>query len=239
MKKILSLFFVGISLLTYAQKFQLTDTLGNPYTDGQTIAATISANDLSPAGDYATEIVVENLTATELNVQTFRTNIALPDGMRAYVCVGTACYPDDLFDIDLQVMDYNNTYALHIMPYENLGLCKFQIDFTADDQSMTLFVEVDMQELGVKDHSTNCSLSAYPNPAAANSNINVSYTLADKGDNNRLVIRNIVGAEVISMPLNPYDNKLAFDASLLKSGVYFYAIENKNHISIAKKLIIK
>jgi len=97
-----------------------------------------------------------------------------------------------------------------------------------------------MQPLGIKGQKPdNVSLSAFPNPAPANSKVNVSYTLADKNDNNCLVIRNIMGAMVMSMPLNSYENNMAIDISNLKSGVYFYAIENKNHISIAKKLIVK
>jgi hypothetical protein len=61
----------------------------------------------------------------------------------------------------------------------------------------------------------------------------------DKSDNNRLVVRNIVGAKVISRLLNPQENNISMDLSHLKQGVYFYAIENKKQISIAKKLIIK
>jgi hypothetical protein len=84
--------------------------------------------------------------------------------------------------------------------------------------------------------STNLFLSASPNPVPANAIVNVSYSIFD---NNNLIISNFLGAEVLNMPLNPHENKISIDVSTLKQGVYFYAIENKNQILIAKKLIVK
>jgi hypothetical protein len=118
-------------------------------------------------------------------------------------------------------------------------LSKFKFEFTAEGETVTLHAIIDMCGVGIKEQSNaTASLSAFPNPAPANSKINVSYTLADR-NGNRLVVRNILGAVVINIPLNPYENKVSIDASNLKSGVYFYAIENKNQISIARKLIVK
>lgn len=240
MKKLLVLIFIiGISFISYAQKFQLTDPEGNPYTDGYTLRATITEDDLNESTqEFVTEIVVENLTATQLDVHTLRTNLILVDGMSAYVCFGM-CVNSDVYSVDYTIDRGSETYSLHLMPQGNFGLCKFQIDFIAEEQKMTLFIEIDMQSLGIKEANSAVLLSAYPNPVAANTSFNVSYTLADKSYNNRLVVRNILGVEVLTLPLNPYDNSISVNASTLVPGIYFYTIENKNRISIAKKLIVK
>jgi hypothetical protein len=245
MKKNLTLIFIltGIFIFGYAQKFQLTDLENNPYVDGQTISATITEDDLEPLNQFVTDLSVHNLTGTELEVITLRTNIALPEGIKALVCWKVCDESGEQLEMSNIIEGKEAPFSLHLLPKISgtfrTGFCKFKIDFTAEDESMTLFFEINVQPLGVKENSsTNLSLSAYPNPAPANSIINISYTLADRSDN-RLVIRNIMGAEVISMPLNLYDNMISVNIAALKPGVYFYAIENKNQISIAKKLIIK
>jgi hypothetical protein len=240
MKKILTLLLLSISLLGYAQKFQLTDLEGNPYPNEHTISTEISENDLTPSGEYVAEFIVENLTSTNFIVSSMRKDIALPEGMMAFACFGECPFGNPL-DIDWEVLkDSSEVYSLHLMPNGCFGLCKFQIDFTAEGQNMTIFIEIDVQHIGVKENNNaNVSLSAYPNPVSIGSKVNVSYSIADHNERQNLVIRNIVGAEVMRMPLNPYENNISFDASSLKAGVYFYAIENKNQISIAKKLIVK
>ncbi|MCL2435222.1 MAG: T9SS type A sorting domain-containing protein [Lentimicrobiaceae bacterium] len=244
MKRLLILLFAGISFLGYAQKFQLTDNEGNPYTDGHTIVATITKDNLM-FGEYVVDITIENLTAVELLMKTMRTNIVLIDGMDAYVCFGI-CPPSNVFAIDWTIMEGTESYALHIVPdtcYCHFGISKFKLEFWSEkDESdkMTLLVEIDMQPVGIIGQKPeNVSLSAFPNPALAHSKINVSYTLADKNDKNCLVIRNIMGAMVMNIPLNDYENNITIDISDVKPGVYFYAIESKNRISIAKKLIVK
>jgi len=241
------LLFVGISLLSYAQTFQLTDLLSNPYTHEEIISKTISEVDLDIiTGDYVTDIEIVNLTDLELNIQTIRTNIVMAEGMSAYVCAGILCQPDDVFNIDFPIESNASViYSLHLRVKDiingslHYGLCKFQLDFMAEGEKMTLFVEIDMPKLGVNDHNyANWSL-VYPNPVSANSFINVAYLISDNTENLNLIIRNIMGAEVLNMPLDPCNSKAAVDISTLTVGTYFYAIENKNQILITKKLIVK
>jgi len=242
MKKILSVFFISISLLTYSQSFQLTDTIGgNLYNDGETLSSIITEADLNDSGEFSIAITVNNLTGAELNMHTLRTNVTLIDEMSAYVCFGV-CLDSSVLAIDYEMFWEYEIYSLHLIPNGKFGLCQFKLEFwTEENQAdkITLNVEMDMQNLGVtKNTIPNLSLSAYPNPSFVNSTINVAYTLADKSYSNKLVIKNILGTTVMTIPLNPYENLIAIDTSPLVSGVYFYAIENGNQISSAKKLIV-
>jgi hypothetical protein len=248
MKKLLLLLFICASFLGYAQKFQLTAPDGTPYTDGQRIYTAITEEDLVLIGDpdgehileFVKEIIVENLLDIELEIRALLTTISFVNGMELEICFG-ACYPSGSFnDIEHVLLERGSEpYSIHLRPNDKFGLSSFKLEFLADDEKMTLYVDIDMTKIGVKEQNlAKASLSAYPNPASANTPINISYTLADKNDS-RLVIRNILGAAVINIPLNPNETTVAIDASSLKSGVYFYAIENRNQISVAKKLIVK
>jgi len=242
MKKIFTLLFLGLTLLGYAQNIQLANKEGVPYTDGQTITATITENDLNPITDaYHIDIVINNITANNLEVKTLCTAEELAAGMIPEVCFGCGCYDGPLIEIDWEFNEAcSEVYAFKLATNGNFGLSRFKFEFITNGQTITLYAIIDMCQVGVKEqNNATASLSAYPNPAPANSKINVSYTLADKNENHHLVIRNILGAVVINTPLNPYENNISIDVSTLKSGLYFYAIENRSHIYTAKKLIIK
>jgi len=241
-KRILVLLFVGLSIVSYAQQFQLVNKEGISYTDGEKISLSITENDLDVLGDFITEIFVKNLTDMELDVRTSRTNLNLVEGMNAYVCFGICDDPEGTMLAMNCLISENDSasYALHLRPNEKLGLCEFQIDFMVPGESMTLFVEINVTPLSIKESgNATVSLAAYPNPASASSTIHVSYTLANKNNTHHLKIRNIMGATVINLPLNPYENSITFDAAALKPGVYFYTIDNNNQTIAAKKLIVK
>jgi hypothetical protein len=245
-KTTLILLFLCVSLLVgYAQNFSLTDKKGAIYPDGETISRSFTESDLNESGDFIFEIFVQNNLDIELEVKSLRTNLVLVNGMNAYVCFYVC---DDTlgtqYAMDCFIYENNSaSYALHLRPHNNFGLSQFKFEFwSEEDQSdkQTLYVNLEMQPLSVKEQPTSpVSLSAYPNPAPANSTIHVSYTLADKTNIHRLIVRNIMGAEVINLPLNPSENTIAFDAAELKAGVYFYTIETNHRVTAAKKLIVK
>lgn len=239
MKKLIIFIFTCISFLSYAQNYQLTNHDGVPYTDGETIAVTITEADLDDWGGYAVDVILQNQTDIELFVRTLRENIALPTGMFAYVCFGYCDDSGEEFAMDCMVGE-QEAYELHLKPNGKTGLCKFKIDFSTPEQNMTLFINVDVVPVGVQEYNNaKTSLSAFPNPTTVNSKVNVSYTLADKSCSHCLVIRNIMGVELLSKPLNPNDSKISIETSSLLPGIYFYAIESKNQVFIAKKLIVK
>ena len=247
-KKLLFVLFVGVSFLGYAQNFQLTNNEGTPYTDGQIISIAINENDLAGSfQEFVLNINVENLTDDVLSVRTIRENVKLDAGVFAYVCFGDCDETGEQFMMmwDIESGE-NEKYSIHLSPNGHFGLSQFKIDFMNAEtpeipgQFMTLYVNIDMQPLSVKEQNKDkVSLNAYPNPVASGSKVNISYTLPDKNISNKLIIRNILGSEVLSFPLNPNEKNIAIDTSPLVQGVYFYTIENNNHIYMAKKLIVK
>jgi len=247
-KKLLFVLLVSLSFLGYAQNFQLTNEDGIPYYHEQTISKTISENDLTgPFKEYFIEIEIENITESILDVRTIRENLTLADGMMAYVCFGVCDETGEEKMMSWLIEEgEKETFSLHLVTNGNFGLSQFQIDFMNAEtteipgQFMTLYINIDMQPLSVKEQNKDkVSLSAYPNPVASGSNLKLSYTLPAQSNSNKLLIRNILGVEVLCLPLNPNEKTITVNTSSLVPGIYFYAIENNNQISIAKKLIVK
>ncbi len=88
---------------------------------------------------------------------------------------------------------------------------------------------VESEELGVQ-------LSASPNPAS--DNFLISYSSAEGGSDNYLVIRDALGKEIYRtlLPLN--QGVINFNASDFETGMYFYSILNDNKSEKTKRLII-
>ena len=249
LKTILILSFLGLSfLIGYAQAFYLTDRKGELHSDGKTLEASFTAEDLDENGDFIFEEIRVNTTSdVEFYVQSFRENLKLVEGMNAYVCFYNC---DDTLGTSYDMVcpiggdEKIAYYTIHLRPHDKFGLSQFKIEFWSEEDSsdmQTLFVNLNMKDPnGIKEQSAaSATLTAYPNPATANTAVNVSYTLAQKSNANDLVIKNIMGMEVMRLPLNPNDNHLLIDVSSLTSGIYFYAIESKNQIQVVKKLIIR
>ena len=245
MKKLITLIFVSLFILGYAQKIQITDTIGNPYSNGETISVTITEDDLNVVDEYVQFFEVKNLTESDLTVVSFRTNLELPEGMMAYACFRECpINAETVFEIPCEISgNEKEDYSLHLMPNNLTGFCKFKLDFWSDEEQTDIFtlnVEITVGEVGIKENNNApLLLNAYPNPVSVNSTLNITYNLPDGDMENNLVIRNIFGSKVMSTPLNPYDNKITIETASLPSGVYFYAVENRNAISAAKKLIVK
>jgi len=242
MKKLLTLLFISLSFFGYAQNFLITNNQGTPYIDGETVYRTITKNDLF-FGEYVMEFIVINTSSDDLLIKTLRTDTEIAEGMMAYVCFGN-CFDSTVVAIEYPIPGgKHEPYAFHFTPREKTGLSKFKFEFwTAPNQSdkFTLYLEINVEPVGIKENmNATASVSAFPNPASAHSKVNLSYTLPNTSNSYNLVIRNIMGASVMSIPLPPSENSISIDASALNSGVYFYAIESKTQIFITKKLIIK
>jgi len=245
MKKLLTLILTSLFFFGYAQRdFVVADPKNDltPFTDGQTIQYTFTLKEIEANfGQEEIKFTIINESSKRIEMHTLRTNVEIVEGVNPYVCFGT-CFDSTVMAISWPLdAGRGENYEFHFWPNGKTGFNKFKFEFwTKEDKSdlFTLHLEITiLPGNSIKERNEQITLSAYPNPASLNSNITVSYSVDNAGNN--LVIRNILGAIVMSMPLNPYENTISIDATNLKAGIYFYAIENKSRIVAAKKLIIK
>jgi len=245
MKKLLTLIFICLSLLGYAQqKMRITNMEGVPYTDGQIINVSITENDLNPITEaFHFDIIVENLAENNLRMKSVCSG-EMVDGMEIKICfdLDAGCLDGPPLPIEISsTIPYQEkqTYEVALDPKGFIGLNELVFEFFAEGESITIYANIEVVRVGVNEQKQNAvSLNAFPNPATEGTNITISYTLPNKNNSNKLVIRNMLGTEVIHLPLNPLENKVSVDITSLVAGVYFYTIENNNQIFIAKKLIV-
>jgi hypothetical protein len=163
--------------------------------------------------------------------------------MDLQVCFGSCC-DESVYEIGATIdADLSVPFEIKLFPNGYYGLNKFRFEFwSEEDQSdkITLYVDIDMTQVEINElNNSSVSFSAFPNPVSANSMINVSYTLTERSADYYLIIRNLFGAQVLNIPISCGENFISVDISTLVSGIYFYSIENKNLISVSKKLIVK
>ena len=85
---------------------------------------------------------------------------------------------------------------------------------------------------------TPVKVDIYPNPAS--DNIKIKYDLGGIfSGNNQLIIRNLVGAVIKTIPLKSTEKEMTASVSDLSSGIYFYSLSIDGAIQNTKKLIIK
>jgi len=245
MKKILTLIFASFIFFSYSQSFKVTDKEGNPFSDGHIISAVITEDNLD-FGEYKIFLNVHNLTSENLRMNTLRTDIALIDSLKAYVCCFGSCY-ENLLEINgLIEANEIDEFSLHLVPDKCLcyfGLNQITLEFWSDAEQadkVKIFVNIEMKPLGVKEANlADYLITAFPNPVSSQSTLHVSYSLPVQNNDFQLVFRNILGKLIYSVPLISFENSIQIDVSAFSSGVYFYSIENSKRILTARKLIVK
>ncbi len=79
-------------------------------------------------------------------------------------------------------------------------------------------------------------LKNYPNPFSKYTTIEAMIPFTQ--EKTYLIIRNIIGSNVLKVELLPGKNKINFNGSNLKNGVYFYSIETNKIKHLVKKMIL-
>ncbi len=78
---------------------------------------------------------------------------------------------------------------------------------------------------------------AYPNPA--NNVATFSYALPKQTNSAKIVLRNLLGAEVMSTNLEELNGKKTISTSDIKEGIYFYSLIVNEKVFYTRKLVVK
>jgi hypothetical protein len=137
----------------------------------------------------------------------------------------------------------NNPYFyVHYDPQNQNGTSIIKFNFYDDDnpsdKSSVIFKFISTTT-GIADNQlTQVSLNAYPNPATTK--VVIQHDLKNQvSGETRLLLSNVMGATVKSIPISSTSGKTQIDVSDLASGIYFYSIATGGKISGTKKLIVK
>ena len=198
-------------------------------------------SDDSVEADYFTEmstyVTVENVSANTNIYRVERQELSMVPGHSSYFCWSIDCYPPNVSiatsTVTLGPNEKDSTFTGYLTPYDSLGpydgtsVVKyvFYNDGDLSDSISAVFVytatpasgEVQARVLNSND------FYAFPNPTV--NELKVAYGDITGVQKGRLIIRNILGSELIVQNIDLKNNIAHIDVSRLNKGVYFYSVE--------------
>ncbi|MEX1001081.1 MAG: T9SS type A sorting domain-containing protein [Crocinitomicaceae bacterium] len=223
--------FIGVGLMAQQVEIHLDNDPGTNY-NGQVVDLTI------PYNDYTIYAHVENVSGATIDFKFRRVIISSGASFTDQFCDNNLCYP-------VSGTDWTTPSAVPISAGDS-SLMKPILSFTDGGPVLLRYYVLDgsdnkLDSIDFNITSTvgfeemqNISVSAYPNPA--NQDFNIDFKGVN-GANYQVVIYNLLGEEVNKRSLSNGLNTLNIDN--LNNGVYFYSILLNSEVIETKKLIIR
>lgn len=241
MKKIFTLLLISLFVFANAQNFKITDDKGELIPTNTTLTYNITQDDLDPDAEwFAIHLLVNNITENNIPMYVKRTEIELVPGSASSYCVGINCVAgDEMFIEELEPGEH--PFDFDFIPGGNYGYNKIQFDFWSgsEENKITVFFEITFTNKVNENTSKNYSATAYPNPVSTSQRLQINYSLPISENNAQLVMRNIMGAPVLTLPLIHISEQVSVDLSSFKAGIYFYSIESNGKAILTKKVVVK
>ena len=234
--------FAGILLSTHAQNLTLSTIQGNPLPNGTEFNVYGDTNTTLMCGVWVT-----NGSASAMRVLCKRTNVSVLAGTENSICWGGSCWPANVSmspratGIAAGATDKTN-FAGDYKPHSHCGQSVVRytfLDSTNVNDSVCFVVNYITCGLGVDDQpGPGIEISgAYPNPSDKYTFIN--YTFTEFVANSSVVVIDMMGSEVISIPVPDREGKIRIDTQYLPDGIYFYSFLLNGKPHYTKKLIVR
>ncbi len=239
MKKIFALFVAFAALSLSAQSIKVN--YGGSYLNANdTVTITFTSDDLGetliPMFGY------KNESNSDIEVVVYKDEISLNPDHEILFCIGQ-CYsaPQSApftvgAGVEVAARDENGFHINFIPDALGTSLVKFRFQNNDDAADVFPFYVQFTSATGVQQYAAEKELSAYPNPAT--SGVTIEYD-ANMAVNANVVIKNIAGSVVYKHNAST-TGKTFVNTSDLKSGIYFYGLQDANgRMLCTKKLLVK
>ncbi len=223
-----------ITLLIITTLWSAAQTFEVRIADTDTIVAnndTLFAAGTSDQFDINKYFEIENVTADEIIVHVLRENVDLPEGMEAVFCLNV-CYASTTTEADATIAGGAiQNFDADLWPHNNGGtaLVKYTLSNEAESEELALFVEYDVEPLGITSNLSN-KISVYPNPV--NDILNVNFS----GQNSQLQVFDAVGKLIKETNLQTNGN-YQVDFSKMVSGIYLVRLMDDGQIVQTQKVM--
>ncbi|MBE0662958.1 MAG: T9SS type A sorting domain-containing protein [Bacteroidales bacterium] len=230
MKKIVLL--LPILLLTFfvafSQSFTLSDANG-PLTHDTIIEI------LAPPSQDVVEVHVymTNTSSQEINLLVKKQELEILEGSMNTFCFNQLCFPPHVMvapypllvppgvttgDIDF----YGDYYPFGISGH-SLIRYTFFIEQNPND-SLSVVIKYITGNVGISEHFASKSKISKPYPNPASSSVSFDLDLPLQVGDAGIVIRNLLGAEVMRFPVNNRTGRITLPVEQLTEGLYFYTL---------------
>lgn len=229
-------------VISIPDTLELYDTLGNMINNE---AITVSSLDLNIEPLQAF-IWVKNACETPMqNIFVRRTVNEEVSGSMNSFCFGINCYGpttnESTVPVEIAAGVTDKSFYGDYTPNGNGGSTSITYEFF---DNVTFGVPVSakttviykISAMGIDDNQLVFK-GPFPNPASQNASF--EYNIPSGYTHTKLIVRDMLGVEVISTQLDDKNGKKTIDVSNLASGIYFYTLKSGNKILLSKKLIVK
>lgn len=200
----------------------------------------VSQSSDSIEGNYFTEleakVTVENTSATTNDYRVERFELDMTPGHSSYFCWSIDCYSSSVSlstsIVTLAQGERDSTFIGYLTPYDGNGgiagtsVIKY-LFFNENDNSDTIsrvFVYTANPFVGIQTRVLNENdFYAYPNPTV--NTLNIAFGDINGYTAGKIIIRNVLGSELINKSININSNLSSIDVSSLERGVYFYTVQ--------------
>ena len=228
MKLYLLLLTATFSISSFAQNFSVesTDTTfyGNA-TDSDFDSRFILSNDSSDTFPMSWSVESSNIEA----------------GWEFSICDPSLCHPKGASSgfFDMPIITVNSIMNLHYYPNNNAGQSTVSVKLWENaypNDFLILNWTGIVSPVGIETKVKTYLMSAYPNPAI--NNINIQFDLNTASDKNEVFLYDVSGRKIGSEVLTTGIGSIEFPQNL-NSGIYFYSLISNGQAIMTKKVIKK
>lgn len=233
--------FMLLGISVFAQNLVIRDTTGTVINNGDTVSVSCQPSILN----YI-YLDIENTGTDSLAVKAKKAHISLVSGGTVSICWGS-CWPPSYFvapdSIWIAPDSIVSEFSAEFNAHGNFGTSIVRFTFwdvanPADSAHVFVKFEVSHNNGVAESAPEKIQFSnAFPNPA--NTYSVLSYNLPANSFENRIVVRDMLGNEVVNEVLFESSGTIRIDTNPLGNGVYFYSLILNGKPYATRKLIVK
>ena len=239
-KAFFTLLFLSVTAWVSAQSLQF-ELNGHVYEEGETI----QCNTPTEWGEYLQDMQIRNLTSQDWNVLVKKEVIEDLEGVSNYFCWGLCFGPDTYVSPNPVAVPANSITAVgalsfHAMFDEDV-FGKVQVKYSAYDErhpedAVTINVVFHKSGEGVHEVAAVRFGQAYPNPASSVVNFDYNVNASDRAS---VSVYNLLGQEVMNLPINTLQDRLSISVADLNNGIYFCNLFVNGSAVKTEKFVVK
>jgi hypothetical protein len=162
-------------------------------------------------------------------------------GWEFSICDPSLCHPKGASSgfFDMPIITVNSIMNLHYYPNNNAGQSTVSVKLWENaypNDFLILNWTGIVSPVGIETKVKTYLMSAYPNPAI--NNINIQFDLNTASDKNEIFLYDVSGRKIGSEVLTTGIGSIEFPQNL-NSGIYFYSLISNGQAIMTKKVIKK
>lgn len=239
-KSIFTMLFLAVIGWASAQSLQF-ELNGHVYEEGETVVC----NSPNEWGEYIQDMQLRNLTGQDLNVLVGKEVIEDLAGVMNSFCWGNCFAPTVMVSPNPVTVAANSVSDEGMLSFHALFdddvFGKVQVKYSAYDErypedAVTINVVFHKSGEGVHEATAVRFGQAYPNPASSVVNFDYNVNASDRAS---VSVYNLLGQEVMNLPINTLQDRLAFAVSNLNDGIYFCKLFVNGCALKTEKFVVK